>query len=81
MDDQVIVVELPSVTDVAAKASVGAAGAVAAVTVRVTDVDGEAPAPLVHNNVYVSVPVAEGVIVCVPVLAIAPVQLPEAVHP
>jgi hypothetical protein len=51
VDDQVIVVELPSVTDVAAKASVGAAGTAAGVTVRVADVDGEGPAALVHNNV------------------------------
>ena len=56
-------------------------GGAAAVTESVTEVAGELPATLEHNSVYVSVPTAAGFTVCVPLLAKAPVQLPEAVQP
>lgn len=52
-----------------------------AVTESVTDVDGELPAAFEHDSVYVSDPTAVGLTVCVPLLAIAPDQVPEAVQP
>ena len=50
-------------------------------TDNVTEVAGEVPATFEHTRVYVSEPTAVGLTVCVPLLAKAPDQLPEAVHP
>ena len=50
-------------------------------TDRVTEVAGEFPAAFEHIRVYVSDPTVLGLTVCVPLLAIAPVQLPEAAQP
>ena len=47
---QVSVVDPPTVTELAPKVSVGAAGATWAVTVRVTDVTVDEPVGLEHNN-------------------------------
>jgi hypothetical protein len=81
-EDHVIVVELPVTMDVEPNVSVGAAGtAVAAVTDKVTEFAGEVPAIFAQTRVYVSDPTAVGLTVWVPLLAIAPDQLPEAVQP
>ena len=50
-------------------------------TDSVTDVAGEVPATFAQTRVYVSDPTAVGLTVWVPLLAIAPDQLPEAVQP
>ncbi len=52
-----------------------------AVTVKLADAAGDAPAALAHVNVYVSVPLVVGVRVCEPLVAIAPLQLPDPVQP
>ena len=51
------------------------------VTDSVTEVAGEVPATFEHTMVYISDPTADGLTVCVPLLAKAPDQLPEAVQP
>ena len=56
-------------------------GAAAAVTDNVAEVAGEVPATFEQTSVYVSDPTADGLTVSVPLLAIAPDQLPEAVQP
>jgi hypothetical protein len=61
------------------KVNVGAGGIVTSgVTVNVTDDAAEGPPLLVQISVKVSVPTAVGVMVCVPVAASVPDQLPEA---
>ena len=50
-------------------------------TDSVTEVAGEVPATLAHTSVYVSDPTADGLTVWVPLLAIGPDQLPDAVQP
>jgi hypothetical protein len=53
----------------------------AALTVNAAEAFADDPAELAQVNVYVSVPVAVGDRVFVPLFASAPLQLPEAVHP
>jgi hypothetical protein len=55
-------------------------GGAAAVTVNTTDVGAESPTLLEQTSVYVSVPAAVGLIVCEPLAAKAPDQLPDAVQ-
>ncbi len=45
---------------------------------RVTELALDAPAPLLHVRLYVAVPTVVGVTVCVPLVANAPLQLPDA---
>lgn len=56
-------------------------GVAAAVTDSVAEVAGEVPATFAQTSVYVSDPTAEGLTVSVPLLAMGPDQLPEAVQP
>ena len=67
--------------DVTPSVNTGAAGAVnAGVAVRVTDVGADGPPRLLQINVNVSVPIAAGVMVSVPLVACVPLQLPDAVQ-
>lgn len=52
-----------------------------ALTVSVAEVAGDGPTLFEHVSVYVSVPTAVGLRVCVPLVGNAPDQLPEAVQP
>jgi hypothetical protein len=47
----------------------------------VADAAADVPAAFAHAKVYVSVPLAVGFTVCDPLVAIAPLQLPDAVQP
>jgi hypothetical protein len=58
-DDQVMVVEPPAATEVAAKVKVGGAGGAA--TVKLAVLAAEVPSVLAHVSEYVSVPPAAGV--------------------
>ncbi len=80
-DDHASVVDCPTATEFAANDSVGAAGAVPEVVVRVTDPAAVVPNALVQLNVYVVTPAAVGVSVVLPLVVCAPLQLPEAVQP
>ena len=53
----------------------------AAVTVKLAEPAADDPAAFAQVSVYVSVPAAVGVRVCVPLVANAPLQLPVAVQP
>ena len=76
VDDQVSVEVAPAMIDVGEAAMV-TVGAGAGVTDTVADEVAVPPAP-VHASVYVVV--AVGVTPCVPLIALLPVQPPEAVH-
>ena len=68
--------------ELAPRVSAGAAGAVnSGVAARVTEVGAEGPPRLLQINVKISVPIALGVMVRVPLVACAPLQLPDAVQP
>ena len=49
--------------------------------INAADAAGEIPVLLEQFRVYVAVPAAAGITVCVPFDAMAPLQLPDAVHP
>ena len=81
-DAQEIVVEVLAWMLVAPRVIVGAtAMTTSGVALSVTDVDAEVPPRLLQARVKVSTPTAAGVIVCVPLAARVPLQLPEAVQP
>jgi len=81
VDDQVSEVVEYAEMDVTPSVNTGAAGAVnAGVAVRVTDVGADGPPRLLQINVNVSVPIAAGVMVSVPLVACVPLQLPDAVQ-
>src|SRR5271163_1267763 len=52
-----------------------------ATTVRLAELAADEPAAFEHFNVYASVAAAAGVSVCEPLVASAPLQLPDAVQP
>lgn len=80
-DDQAIVVVSYAGMEVAPSVSTGVAGAVnLGVAVRVTEVGADGPPELLQINVNVSLPIAAGVTVSVPLVALAPLQLPDAVQ-
>lgn len=67
--------------ELAASVSTGAAGAVnAGVAARETEVGADGPPELLQINVKISVPIALGAMVRVPLVACAPLQLPDAVQ-
>jgi len=81
-DAQEIVVEVLAWMLAAPRVIVGAtAMTTSGVALSVTDVDAEVPPRLLQARVKVSTPTAAGVIVCVPLAARVPLQLPEAVQP
>jgi hypothetical protein len=81
VDDQVIEVVEYAAMEVAPSVSTGVAGAVSAgVAVRVTEAGADGPPRLLQIKVNVSVPTAVGVMVWVPLVACAPLQLPDAVQ-
>jgi hypothetical protein len=80
-DDQVIAAVDCAGMEVALSVSVGAAGATnAGVAVSVTEAGADGPPRLLQINVNVSAPTASGVIVWLPLVACAPLQLPDAVQ-
>lgn len=81
LDDQLREVVVYAAMEVAPRVSTGAAGAVnAGVAVKATEAGADAPPELLQINVNVSIPIAVGVMVRVPLVACVPVQLPEAVQ-
>src|SRR5450755_757440 len=67
--------------EVTPRVSVGVAGAVSAgVAVKVTEVGADGPPRLLQIKVNVSLPTAVGVMGWVPLVACAPLQLPDAVQ-
>ena len=66
---QVMVVGLPTSTEVDASASVGATAGVPEVAKRVTELDADVPAAPVHVKVYTVAPAAAGVTVRLPLVA------------
>jgi len=77
-DDHVIVVELPTATEVDTKDSVGAAGADPEVAVKITESGAHAPDELSQLNVYVALPAAVGVTTKLPLAGLAPLQAATA---
>lgn len=75
---QLIVVVPPATTDNALKDSVGAGGT--SPTLRLTDTGVDCVVPLVQVSVYVAIPFATGVTICVPSAASVPLQSPLAVQ-
>ena len=79
-EDQASVLECPTATELAVSDRLGGAGGVPEVAMSVADPAADAPRPLVQVNVYVVEPAAAGVSVMLPLVACAPLQLPEAVQ-
>jgi hypothetical protein len=80
VEDQVIVVEFPTVIEVAAKVSVGAAGAGGAVTAKTTETAVVVPSTLLQTREYVSDPTSAGVRTWLPLVGNGPLQLPDALQ-
>jgi hypothetical protein len=80
-EDQVIVVELPTVMEFEAKVRVGAGGGGGTVTVKLAVLTADEPITLTQLREYVAVPPAVGTTVWLPPAASAPLQPPDAAQP
>jgi hypothetical protein len=78
VEDQLSVVDLPTATELAARASVGTPGGVPEVAARVAELAAAVPEALEQVKVYVVVPAAVGVTITLPLVASLPLQPPEA---